>query len=268
MTLVKHVIFALLLVSPLSSCGTSSTSNVESASGGGDGGGGGGGGEECAFTQGYWKNHPDAWPVSSLTLGGVSYNQQQLLAIFHEPVRGNGLISLAHQLIAAKLNVANGADGGDIADEIAAADALIGGRVVPPIGSGYLSPSSTSSLVEALDQFNNNGECKGEGPVCGNGIVEPGEECDDGNTNNDDSCRNDCTKCPPPAPVCGNGIVESGEECDDGNQVDNDGCSNSCKICPPAPVCGNGIVESGEECDDGNQVDSDSCSNSCKICTP
>src|SRR5689334_10028024 len=72
MTLIKHVIFALLLVSPLASCGTRSTSDVERASGGGDGGGGGGGGEECAFTQGYWKNHPDAWPVSSLTLGGVS----------------------------------------------------------------------------------------------------------------------------------------------------------------------------------------------------
>ena len=32
----------------------------------------------------------------------------------------------------------------------------------------------------------------------------------------------------PIIPVCGNGVVEPGEQCDDGNPVDNDGCSNSC----------------------------------------
>lgn len=32
------------------------------------------------------------------------------------------------------------------------------------------------------------------------------------------------------APVCGNGIVESGEECDDGNTIDGDGCSSTCLI--------------------------------------
>ncbi len=30
-------------------------------------------------------------------------------------------------------------------------------------------------------------------PVCGNGMQEHGEQCDDGNSTNDDSCRNDCT---------------------------------------------------------------------------
>jgi cysteine-rich repeat protein len=29
-------------------------------------------------------------------------------------------------------------------------------------------------------------------PVCGNGAVEPGEACDDGNGNDDDTCSNDC----------------------------------------------------------------------------
>src|SRR6202158_698170 len=33
-------------------------------------------------------------------------------------------------------------------------------------------------------------------PVCGNGIKEPGEQCDDGNTINNDGCRNDCTLGP------------------------------------------------------------------------
>ncbi len=34
------------------------------------------------------------------------------------------------------------------------------------------------------------------------------------------------TSCPPP--VCGNGIVESGEECDDGNDHEGDACSATC----------------------------------------
>ena len=65
----------------------------------------------CTLGQGFWKNHPEAWPVGQVTLGTVSYSASQLLAIFTQPVAGNGLIQLAHQLIAAKLNIANGASG-------------------------------------------------------------------------------------------------------------------------------------------------------------
>ena len=99
----------------------------------------------CVRGQGYWKNHPDAWPVTELQLGNVTYTQEQLLAILHQPVRGNGLLILAHQLIAAKLNIAAGADPSCIQDAIAEADALIGDLVVPPIGDGYLSPRDVGS---------------------------------------------------------------------------------------------------------------------------
>jgi hypothetical protein len=109
----------------------------------------------CTLTQGYWKNHADAWPVAGLTLGAVAYTEAQLLDILGAPVEGNGLISLAHQLIAAKLNVASGANPAAIAATIAAADALIGGLVVPPIGAGYLAPATTSALTTALDNYNN-----------------------------------------------------------------------------------------------------------------
>lgn len=121
----------------------------------------------CTLTQGYWKNHNDtvcavdatsplcvAWPVTSLTLGTVTYSQADLLAIFNTPAGGNGLIALAHQLIAAKLNVAAGADDTSVALAIASADALIGGLVVPPVGSGSLSPGSTSALITTLTNFN------------------------------------------------------------------------------------------------------------------
>lgn len=119
----------------------------------------------CTFTQGYWKNHgsgachsgnnANVWPVSSLTLGNVVYTAAQLCSILNTPAQGNGLISLAHQLIAAKLNIAYGASSAAIASTIAAADAQIGNLVIPPVGGGFLAPGSTSSKTTSLDQWNN-----------------------------------------------------------------------------------------------------------------
>ena len=77
------------------------------------------------------------------------------MSILNAPVSGNGLISLAHQLIGAKLNLANGANPTSIASTVAAADALIGGLVIPPVGAGYLAPSATSAYTQSLDDFNN-----------------------------------------------------------------------------------------------------------------
>jgi hypothetical protein len=109
----------------------------------------------CVFTIGYWKNHPGEWPLMSLTLGSVTYTQAQLLAILAKPAAGNGLLILAHQLIATKLNIANGGDLGVVSATVTAADALIGGLVVPPVGSGYLAPASVSALTQVLDDYNN-----------------------------------------------------------------------------------------------------------------
>jgi hypothetical protein len=114
----------------------------------------GGGGGGCTYTQGYWKNHPEAWVIDAMTLGTVPYDQGDLLAIFGTPTGTNGLISLAHQLIATKLNIANGADPTAIQSSVSAADALIGGLVVPPLGTGYLAPATTSALVTALTDYN------------------------------------------------------------------------------------------------------------------
>jgi cysteine-rich repeat protein len=41
--------------------------------------------------------------------------------------------------------------------------------------------------------------------ICGNNVLDPGEECDDGDTDNTDSCKNDCT-----VNVCGDGVVNEG----------------------------------------------------------
>jgi cysteine-rich repeat protein len=92
-------------------------------------------------------------------------------------------------------------------------------------------------------------------PVCGNGLVEKGEQCDDTNTDVTDACVQGCKFA-----RCGDGIVQKGfEGCDDGNTVDTDACRNNCSL----PTCGDGVVSQGEECDDGNKDDSDDCTSRC-----
>jgi hypothetical protein len=112
------------------------------------------GGNSCTYSQGYWRNHPNAWPVTSLTLGTVTYQAAELLAILDNPARGNGLVILTHQLIAAKLNIANGADPSAVQQAITNADNMIGALVVPPVGEGYLAPAQTSDLTETLTEYN------------------------------------------------------------------------------------------------------------------
>lgn len=100
--------------------------------------------------------------------------------------------------------------------------------------------------------------------ICGNGKLDPGEGCDDGNAQDFDGCASNCTLepgalCPQPglacsfAPTCGDGQVqvELGEQCDLGaNNVGSyAGCSPDCTL---GPYCGDGRVLQGfEKCDDG-----------------
>jgi len=126
----------------------------------------GGGDHNCTLTQGFWKTHgpvgcvegnnTDQWPATALPmmLGNNSYTDAQLCSILNQPAAGNGLLTLAHQLIAAKLNIAAGADGSSVAAAIAAADALIGNNIIPPVGTDVLSPGDVSSLVTTLTNFN------------------------------------------------------------------------------------------------------------------
>jgi cysteine-rich repeat protein len=88
---------------------------------------------------------------------------------------------------------------------------------------------------------------------CGNGVIDPGETCDDGNTTAGDGCDSTCN-----AEVCGNGLLQAGEECDDGNTADDDGCDSNCAI-----ECGNGGLDGAEECDDGNTANGDGCNSNC-----
>ena len=93
-----------------------------------------------------------------------------------------------------------------------------------------------------------------DGPTCGDGIVEAGEACDDGNTDNTDHCLDSCEDA-----SCGDGYVGPGEGCDDANDIDDDACTNACALAS----CGDGQLDGGEVCDDGNGDNSDECLDTC-----
>ena len=105
---------------------------------------------------------------------------------------------------------------------------------------------------------------------CGDGEIQAGEACDDGNEVDTDACTASCR----PA-QCGDGITRGDlsleeigfEACDDGNELDTDACTNRCLTA----FCGDGILRTDmseghpdfEACDDGNTVDGDDCLSSC-----
>lgn len=137
--------------------------------------------------------------------------------------------------------------------------------------------------------------CKKEpsAPACGDGTLDPKEQCDDGNRDDADGCQADCT-----LPSCGDGVLDLweacdagaensdtpdaacrtvcalprcgdaiadpslGEVCDDGNLVDGDGCSPDCQS---DERCGNGVVDPGEDCDDGGALSNDGCASDCVL---
>jgi cysteine-rich repeat protein len=92
--------------------------------------------------------------------------------------------------------------------------------------------------------------------ICGDGIPEAPETCDDGNNIINDGCEPSCQI----SPDCGDGAVQTGEQCDDANQVANDGCSATCQF----EICGDGIEQANEECDDGNNDNTDACRSDCR----
>jgi len=95
-------------------------------------------------------------------------------------------------------------------------------------------------------------------PYCGDMIIDAREQCDDGTDNSNtrpNACRKNCA-----LPSCGDGTIDTGEDCDGGNN-----CGQNCRFVLLQGVCGNGVRELTEDCDDGNTVSGDGCSLLCKI---
>lgn len=121
-------------------------------------------------------------------------------------------------------------------------------------------------------------------PFCGDGNVDPGEQCDDGNNVNGDGCDANCN-IEAGAIICGNGIMQAGEECEvnipcPGNEICHartckcfariDAINESQLNLSIEEYCGNGIIEwnKGEQCEqDSDCYAGEFCTSNCK-CVP
>jgi cysteine-rich repeat protein len=104
----------------------------------------------------------------------------------------------------------------------------------------------------------NGNPCNLDCTYCGDGNTDTHEQCDDGNPNNNDFCRNDCI-----LPTCGDGIISTGETCDPPWAPGPEPQANICR--ETCTYCGDGISNNGEQCDDGNGINNDGCKNDCTI---
>jgi hypothetical protein len=111
------------------------------------------------LTIGFWKNHPDAWPVDSLTVGSVTYTKVQALQILRDANAKDATKMLVAQLIAAKLNVLSGAWCGTSSTifdtyTLNASDTFLAAH---PWGSDPKGAERTYALMlkDILDSFNN-----------------------------------------------------------------------------------------------------------------
>ena len=150
--------------------------------------------------------------------------------------------------------------------------------------SAVIGASTIDSTPEGSDSAPAVAEVRVGPPICGDGVINGGEECDDLGTAAGDGCSATCTvedgwECDGEpsvcAPICGDGLIEGAEECDDSGTDAGDGCSATCTVedgweCTGEPsdcaeICGDGIITGAEECDDGGLDDGDGCSSVCAV---
>ncbi len=120
-------------------------------------------------------------------------------------------------------------------------------------GAGIYSFGVTSDSSNSVYFWSREGTLPPElvlemGPLCGNGVADPGEDCT--------TCPRD-VQCGPGEeciggvcePLCGNSVVDAGEDCDtcpaDVPCAPGEGCVNgACER-----LCGNSVVDPGENCE-------------------
>jgi hypothetical protein len=100
-------------------------------------------------TPGYWKNHPEAWPVSSIAVGGITYTKAQAIAWLGK-VGKDKTTTMFSSLVPAMLNVKIGNDGSCVNSAIAAANAWM--TTYGPVGSNVAASSYAWSVGEPLHQ--------------------------------------------------------------------------------------------------------------------
>jgi hypothetical protein len=134
---------------------------------------------------GYWKNHPDAWPVDAITIGSIDYSQEDAIALMQTPVQGDKSLTLFKAVVAATLNVEAGCPAPcELQDCLDAARTLLTRCEEGPVGSNWRA--NTETWQE---------------------LGEPLYECLEASYRDGDPCLPDSDPCPapnpcPPPPEC------------------------------------------------------------------
>ena len=115
-------------------------------------------------SMGYWKNHPEDWPVDEIEIGNINYTKDEALEILVGANAKDATRMLAAQLIAAKLNRLSGAfscfdfcnEKIDIDEVIEEADSFLKSH---PLGSDPRGDERQEALriKDLLDAYNNSG---------------------------------------------------------------------------------------------------------------
>jgi hypothetical protein len=106
-------------------------------------------------TPGYWKNHPEAWPVGSITVGGVTYTKAQAISWLSKTGKDK-TVTMFQSLVSAMLNVLIGNDGSCIHSAIGQGNAWL---ATYPLGSNVAGGSAAWTLGDpihiTLDAYDN-----------------------------------------------------------------------------------------------------------------
>ncbi|MEM9459844.1 MAG: hypothetical protein AAGF11_37045 [Myxococcota bacterium] len=93
-------------------------------------------------------------------------------------------------------------------------------------GTGESDSEGSDSALSASTGLDESGDTAT--PVCGDGLVEGDEVCDDGiNNGSYGGCAPNCNAL---GPSCGDGIVNGTEACDDGDEINGNGCNIDCVV--------------------------------------
>jgi len=107
-------------------------------------------------TPGYWKNHPEAWPVGEIEIGGVTYTKAEAIDLMNAKSGRDKTYDMFRTLVSAKLNVAIGNEWSCITDALSQADAWM---ALHGPGSGVKANTDAWQEIEGayvtLDNYNN-----------------------------------------------------------------------------------------------------------------
>jgi SdrD B-like domain len=111
-------------------------------------------------TPGYWKNHPEAWPVNEITVGGVTYSRDEAIAWLGK-VGKDKTTTMFSSLVSAMLNRLIGNDSSCVTSSITYANAWM--ATYGPVGSNVPASSDAWALGEPwhqqMDAYNNGRLC-------------------------------------------------------------------------------------------------------------